>query len=98
MRAKIELRSALGPRPGIFSPGYSFKPILGHGDIAILGCRRPRTTAGARAVPFCINCDNRHGCKNGLPECLRHNREPGEEKLRGREFMKRRGMLDKCAK
>ena len=47
-------------------------------------------------MPFCINCDNRHGCKTGLPECLRHNREPGEERLRGRELMARKGMLAKC--
>ncbi len=46
---------------------------------------------------FCLNCDNRHGCKNGLPPCLRRRREPGEERLRGREFMKRRGWVEDCA-
>ena len=48
-------------------------------------------------MPFCLNCDNRHGCKTGLPECLRQTREPGEERLSGREIMKRRAMLAKCA-
>ena len=47
-------------------------------------------------MPFCINCDNRHGCKTGKPACLRMEREPGEQGLRGRELMARRGLLTRC--
>ena len=47
-------------------------------------------------MPFCINCDNRHGCKSGTPACLKLPREADEKTLRGRELMARRGLLTRC--
>lgn len=47
-------------------------------------------------MPFCLNCDNRHGCKNALPLCLQLKRRPHEKTLRGRELMLRRGLTGHC--
>jgi len=49
-------------------------------------------------MPYCLNCDNRHGCKGGLPPCLRLEREPDEKRLRGRDLMQRRGLLERCSR
>ena len=49
-------------------------------------------------MPFCINCDNRHGCKGGLPPCLRLERGPDEKRLRGKELMQRRGLMLRCSR
>jgi len=47
---------------------------------------------------FCINCDNRHGCKNGQPLCQteRFARERTEG-LFGKAMMHRLGELEMCA-
>ena len=49
-------------------------------------------------MSYCINCDNRHGCKNGLPPCLRLERGPDEKRLRGKELMQRRGLMARCGR
>ena len=47
-------------------------------------------------MPFCVNCDNRHGCKTATPVCLSMEREPDETALRGRELMVKRSALSLC--
>ncbi len=46
----------------------------------------------------CLNCDNRHGCRTPQPRCLRLTREAAELYLRGKELMRRRGLLAACAR
>ena len=45
---------------------------------------------------FCINCDNRHGCRTEDPPCLAQDPAAGERLLPGKELMRRRGLLRLC--
>jgi hypothetical protein len=55
---------------------------------------RPPAAEGTGS--FCLNCDNRHGCKGGLPPCQCLEREESEAGLRGKALMARRGLLRHC--
>lgn len=45
---------------------------------------------------FCLNCDNRHGCKTEQPLCESLTLDQAQRWVPGKELMRRRGMLDKC--
>ena len=45
---------------------------------------------------YCINCDNRHGCKSGMPPCLAHMAERGVKGASGREFMIGAHRINEC--
>ena len=53
-------------------------------------------TQGKAVERFCLNCDNRHGCKTKKPVCV--GIEPsGEERfMSGQKLMARRGLLLRC--
>lgn len=45
---------------------------------------------------YCINCDNRHGCKSQEPPCLAHMAEQKVKGASGRDFMVRMDKIDEC--
>jgi len=45
---------------------------------------------------YCINCDNRHGCKSGEPPCSVRMAEQGVKGASGKDFMIRTGNIDEC--
>lgn len=51
---------------------------------------------GKAVVRFCLNCDNRHGCKTEEPICLGLEPAAEERYISGQKLMARRGKLDLC--
>ncbi len=45
---------------------------------------------------FCINCDNRHGCKSDMPACLELMKRAGVKDARGKTYLKSLKKLDLC--
>lgn len=45
---------------------------------------------------FCINCDNRHGCKSRTPPCLVQMEEDKVTGKSGRQYLVERDQTDKC--
>lgn len=45
---------------------------------------------------FCINCDNRHGCKSKTPPCIVLMRDAGVKDKCGKEYLKSVQKLDLC--
>lgn len=45
---------------------------------------------------FCINCDNRHGCKSGTPPCLGRMALHHVKNESGKEYLTRTGNLSLC--
>jgi len=45
---------------------------------------------------YCINCDNRHGCKSRTPPCLTHMAEQGIRGQSGKEYAVRARMIGEC--
>ena len=45
---------------------------------------------------YCINCDNRHGCRSDVPPCLSHMGECGAKGVSGREFMRETRRIAEC--
>ncbi len=45
---------------------------------------------------FCINCDNRHGCKSKTPPCIAMMTKEHAVRTAGKQYLIERGMLDEC--
>lgn len=45
---------------------------------------------------FCIDCDNRHGCKSRTPPCLVLMAEDGTTDQSGRQYLIERKQTDNC--
>jgi hypothetical protein len=45
---------------------------------------------------FCINCDNRHGCKSKTPPCIVLMTREHAGRTTGKEYLVERGMIDEC--
>ena len=54
--------------------------------------------AHGHLIGFCLNCDNRHGCRTGTPYCLTALRNPDELDLRGKDLLRQRGLLRVCGR
>ena len=49
-----------------------------------------------RACGICVGCQNQHGCLSPEPPCNTLEREPRDEDLPGREWMKKARLLARC--
>ena len=47
---------------------------------------------------FCMNCDNRHGCKSKTPPCIDMMRKDKVKGMRGKEYLKKENKLQLCKK
>ena len=45
---------------------------------------------------FCINCDNKHGCKSKSPPCVVEMRENEVKEESGKEYLIRQNKTGKC--
>ncbi len=45
---------------------------------------------------YCINCDNRHGCKSRTPPCLTHMTEHGVNGVSGKEYLIEAHQIREC--
>lgn len=45
---------------------------------------------------FCINCDNRHGCKSKTPPCIELMRKENVKDMCGKEYLKSVTKLELC--
>ncbi len=45
---------------------------------------------------YCIGCDNRHGCKSGVPPCHGEMAKAGVTGMPGKEYLRRTGRLERC--
>ena len=45
---------------------------------------------------YCINCDNRHGCKSKTPPCLMHMTEHGVNGISGKEYLLEAHKIGEC--
>ena len=55
--------------------------------------RKAKTRAEGK---FCLNCDNRHGCRTEDPLCHGLTLREDERWLTGQQLMARRGLLETC--
>ena len=53
-------------------------------------------TQDSTASGFCLNCDNRHGCKTEEPLCLKIEPRAAERFFSGKRLMVSRGVLCRC--
>lgn len=49
-------------------------------------------------VGFCINCDNRHGCKSKTPPCLELMKGLNIKNISGKSYLLSTNMLKACKK
>jgi hypothetical protein len=47
---------------------------------------------------YCINCDNKHGCKTRTPPCLMEMAAHGVVNESGKEYLTRKGGVVSCEK
>ena len=45
---------------------------------------------------YCINCDNRHGCKSETPPCIAEMREKNITGVAGKQYLVENHKTDKC--
>lgn len=45
---------------------------------------------------FCINCDNRHGCKSQAPLCITEMMENNVADMAGKQYMVQQKKVDNC--
>jgi hypothetical protein len=45
---------------------------------------------------YCINCDNRHGCKSGTPPCIGEMAKSGSTGASGKRHLIETGKLERC--
>jgi hypothetical protein len=45
---------------------------------------------------YCINCDNRHGCKSQTPPCITEIMENNIKDMSGKEYLIKKNEADKC--
>ncbi len=49
-----------------------------------------------RRAQYCINCDNRHGCKSGTPPCIAEMDKDGVKGKAGKEYLLEQGRIARC--
>lgn len=47
---------------------------------------------------FCMNCDNRHGCRSKTPPCIELMRKDGAKGIRGKDYIVKVNRTDICEK
>jgi hypothetical protein len=45
---------------------------------------------------FCINCDNRHGCKSGTPPCIGEMMKNKVEGQAGKDYLMKTNRICRC--
>ncbi len=45
---------------------------------------------------YCINCDNRHGCKSGTPPCIGEMAKHGVTDRSGKRYLIETGRIERC--
>ena len=46
---------------------------------------------------YCINCDNKHGCKTKTPPCIDAMQQAHVTDMYGKEYLLRSGRIELCA-
>ncbi len=47
-------------------------------------------------MAYCINCDNKHGCKSGNPPCIGEMRKNGVTRTSGKRYLIETGRIARC--
>lgn len=55
-----------------------------------------RASMAERKAQFCINCDNRHGCKSGTPPCIAEMDRDGVTGRSGKGYLLELGRIGRC--
>lgn len=45
---------------------------------------------------FCINCDNKHGCKSGTPPCIGEMKKDGITGTTGKKYLLKIKKINRC--
>jgi hypothetical protein len=46
---------------------------------------------------YCLNCDNKHGCKSGTPPCIAEMEKDGVSGLPGKEYLIAQRKQGRCS-
>lgn len=56
----------------------------------------PRRTITREEMGYCINCDNRHGCKSGVPPCIGEMTKNGVTGTPGKRYLIEARRIERC--
>ncbi len=56
----------------------------------------PRQALTGEEMGYCINCDNKHGCKSGIPPCIGEMTKNGVTRVSGKQYLIEAGRIERC--